>query len=126
MSCYCFTLLYLLILCFWKAYCQILESVFHIVWLFFHSFYVSVFLTENSSAVVVCSSAISYSDSAYLLLFFVCLLLCVVCRILVPQPGIKLSPLQWKHQILTAGPPGSSFIHCNLNVNDHFCHFLEN
>ena len=126
MSCYCFTLLYLLILCFWKAYCQILESVFHIVWLFFHSFCVSVFLTENSLAVVVCSSAISYSDSAYPLLFSVCLLLCVVCRVLVPQPGIKPFPLQWRHQILTIGQPGSSLIHYNSNVNDHFCHFLEN
>ena len=30
------------------------------------------------------------------------------CGILVPQPGIEPVPLQWKHGILTTGPPGNS------------------
>ena len=33
---------------------------------------------------------------------------CVACRILVPSPGIELGPPQWKHQVLTTGPPGNS------------------
>ena len=30
----------------------------------------------------------------------------MACEILVPQPEIK--PLQWKHRVLTTGPPGNS------------------
>ena len=30
------------------------------------------------------------------------------CGILVPQPGIKPMPLQWKRVVLTTGPPGKS------------------
>ena len=33
---------------------------------------------------------------------------CVACRILVPSPGIEPGPPQWKHQVLTPGPPGNS------------------
>ena len=29
------------------------------------------------------------------------------CEILVPPPGIELGPPQWKHQVLTTGPPGN-------------------
>ena len=28
-------------------------------------------------------------------------------RILVPQPGIEPRPREWKHLVLTAGPPGN-------------------
>ena len=49
------------------------------------------------------------------LLFFVCLFLLfwprhVACGFLVPQPGIEpvATPLQWKHRVLTTGPPGMS------------------
>ena len=33
----------------------------------------------------------------------------MACRILVPQPGIEPVPLQRKHRVLTAGPPGKSW-----------------
>ena len=33
---------------------------------------------------------------------------CMACGISVPQPGIKPCPLQWKHRVLTTGPPGKS------------------
>ena len=33
---------------------------------------------------------------------------CTASRILVPQPGIEPGPCEWKHQILTTGPPGNS------------------
>ena len=33
---------------------------------------------------------------------------CVACRILLPLPGIEPGPRQWKHQVLTTGPPGNS------------------
>ena len=32
------------------------------------------------------------------------------CRILVPRPGIKPCPLQWKHGVLTTGLPGKSHL----------------
>ena len=31
---------------------------------------------------------------------------CVVCGILVPQPENEPRPQQWKHRVLTTGPPG--------------------
>ena len=45
----------------------------------------------------------------------------VACGILVPWPGIQHGPLQWKHSILTTGPPGKSLCHildsaCNDNI----------
>ena len=33
---------------------------------------------------------------------------CVACRILVPRPGIKPMPLQWKLRVLITGIPGNS------------------
>ena len=30
------------------------------------------------------------------------------CGILVPRPGMEPVPLQWKHGVLTTGPPGKS------------------
>ena len=30
------------------------------------------------------------------------------CGILVPQPGIELTPPESKHKVLTTGPPGKS------------------
>ena len=33
------------------------------------------------------------------------------CGILVPQPWIEPGPRQWKHRVLTTGPPGNSPIH---------------
>ena len=30
----------------------------------------------------------------------------LLCGILIPQPEIKLAPLQWKHRVLTTWPPG--------------------
>ena len=47
------------------------------------------------------------------LCLFVCLfvcfwLCCVACGILVPWPGIEPGPQQWKHRVLTTGPPGNS------------------
>ena len=38
----------------------------------------------------------------------------VACGILVPQPEIKPGPWQWKHQVLTTGPPRSSFRMVNI------------
>ena len=40
------------------------------------------------------------------LLFFFFWPYCVVCEILVPQAGIEPRPRQWKHGVLTTGPPG--------------------
>ena len=34
------------------------------------------------------------------------------CEILVPQPGIKPSPPQWKHGVLTTGSTGKSLNQC--------------
>ena len=39
-------------------------------------------------------------------------------RILVPQPGMNLSPLQWKRKALTTGPPGNSRFIFHLEVPD--------
>ena len=41
---------------------------------------------------------------------FVCLFSAIpqALRILVAWPGIKPMPLQWKHRVLTTGPPGKS------------------
>ena len=36
----------------------------------------------------------------------------VAHEILVPLPGIDTCLLQWKHRVLTSGPPGNSLIHC--------------
>ena len=33
---------------------------------------------------------------------------CTACRILVPWPETESRPWQWKHQVLTTGPPGNS------------------
>ena len=33
---------------------------------------------------------------------------CTASRIFVPQPGIEPGPCEWKHQVLTTGPPGNS------------------
>ena len=35
----------------------------------------------------------------------------VVCSILVPRPGIKSVPLQWKPEVLTTGPAGESLFY---------------
>ena len=35
----------------------------------------------------------------------------VACAILVPQPRIEPGPQQWKHRVLTIGPPGNSQDH---------------
>ena len=37
---------------------------------------------------------------------------CLACAILVPWPGLKPSPLQWKHGVSTTGPPGWSLFLC--------------
>ena len=37
---------------------------------------------------------------------------CLACAILVPWSGLKPSPLQWKHGVLTTGPPGWSLSLC--------------
>ena len=42
---------------------------------------------------------------------FVCFLFwphCTACGILVPRPGIEPGPQEWKHRVLTTGPPGNS------------------
>ena len=45
------------------------------------------------------------------------------CRILVPQPFS--CPLQWKHGVLTTGPPGNSLISVSLiPVQQHRVHSL--
>ena len=31
---------------------------------------------------------------------------CMACGILVPDQGSNLHPRQWKHRVLTTGPPG--------------------
>ena len=41
-------------------------------------------------------------------LFFMFWLLLAACGILAPRPGINPTPLQWKHGVLTTGPPGKS------------------
>jgi len=37
----------------------------------------------------------------------------------VPRPGIKLVPLQWKHGVLTTGPPGDACICVLLSHEAH-------
>ena len=39
---------------------------------------------------------------------------------LVPQGGVDLQPLQWKHRILTTGPPGKSQYFTSFN----YCFFI--
>ena len=39
-------------------------------------------------------------------------LICIACRILVPQPGSNLCLLHWEHRVLTAGPPWKSLDIC--------------
>ena len=46
-------------------------------------------------------------------LFWLC---CVVCEISVSWRGTEPRSLQWKHRILTTGPPGNSLDTC-LNLN---------
>ena len=60
---------------------------------------------------------IVYSYSNALLIFFkypeinfllLLLLLHVACGILIPNQGLNLCPLHWKHRVLTNGLPGKS------------------
>ena len=46
--------------------------------------------------------------TAYLYYLYYCFFDCGAFGILVPQPGIKLMPLQWKLRVLTTEPPGKS------------------
>ena len=48
--------------------------------------------------------------------FFFFWLCHTACGILVPQPGIKPPPLNWKHGVLTTGPPGKSQVF-NFYIN---------
>ena len=47
-------------------------------------------------------------DSFSFLFFFFSWPHHTACGILVPQTGIEPRPRQWKHQVLTTGPPGNS------------------
>ena len=48
-----------------------------------------------------------------------------LCMILFPWPGIEPGSLRWKHQVLTIGPPGISFLVLFFNSqSSHEDHFL--
>ena len=47
------------------------------------------------------------SPSSLIACWFICLF-CGAYRILVPWPGVEPRLTQWKHWVLTAGPPGNS------------------
>ena len=52
----------------------------------------------------------------------------VACRILVPLPEIEHGPQQWKHRILTIGPPGNSqewSFDIGQNMDDLWKHMLS-
>ena len=49
----------------------------------------------------------------FLSFFFFSWPCCVACEILVPWPGIKPRPQQWKHGVLTIGPQGNSLFPWN-------------
>ena len=44
-----------------------------------------------------------------------------VCGILVPQSGVEPIPLQWKHGVLTTGPPGNSLESTFLKYSTLLC-----
>ena len=63
---------------------------------------------------VVLSQSCHEDKRRYFVLFsWQCL---AACGILVPQSGIKPTPWQWKHGVLTTGPPGNS--------QDRFSNFI--
>ena len=49
-----------------------------------------------------CTHGSLFKKSLFYCIFF--LLCCIACRILVLWPGVSLSPLQWKHRVVTTGP----------------------
>ena len=89
-------------------YCY-LFSDYWVVWVFIWSGHKSL---SDIVAKIVFQSVIclfiflmvSFGDQIFFF-FWPC---CVACGILVPQPGIAPVPLQWKHLVLTTGPPGNS------------------
>ena len=63
-------------------------------------------LWQMLSAWFVSSTTPRETARSHLYLF---IYLATACEILVPQPEIKPMPLQWKHGVLTTGPPGKSW-----------------
>ena len=62
---------------------------------------------ESSSLIYIVTQAPFLSFFSFLLFFFFWPHR-MACGILVPQPGNEPWPWQWKHQVLTTGPPGNS------------------
>ena len=64
--------------------------------------------------ITACQASLSVTNSRslpYLLVgvnFYACTQEPWACGILVPQSGIEHTPSQWKHRVLTTGPPGKS------------------
>ena len=50
---------------------------------------------------------------------FFFLLLLMACGVLIPFPRIKSMHSQWKHRVLTTGPPGTSFNSLKHVNSDH-------
>ena len=60
-------------------------------------------LVDSQSLGTICGKHhFPHLFSFFLFFFFGC----VACRILVPWPGVKLMPLQWKCRVFTTGQPG--------------------
>ena len=83
---------------------------------------VSLGKSYNLSNVLICRIRITvvlsqscHEDKIFCFVLFSwqCL---AACGILVPQSGIKPAPWQWKHAVLTTGPPGNS--------RDRFSNFI--
>ena len=47
-------------------------------------------------------------------------------EILLPQTGMNLCPLQWKHEVLATGPPGNSSSFCHLSLALLYFCILQN
>ena len=47
---------------------------------------------------------------------------CTTCGILVSPPGIKPRPQQWKHRVVTTGPPGNSLSILKCVIQWHWEH----
>ena len=63
-----------------------------------------------------------FSNCYFLEIFWPC---CMVCRILVPKPGIEPMPLHWQHKFLTTGPSGKSLRQLSLMVCSGWINLAE-
>ena len=83
---------------------------------------VPIYISTNSAEGFPSFHILSSICLGFLIIFnFYFSWLChTACRILIPSPGTTVSSLQWKHGVLTTGPPGKSltfFINVELHIS---------